>query len=112
MESYKVYVKTGEAGHITAINSSVFLGDVSGLVQIDEGVGDKYHHAQGNYLAGPLMTADGLCAYKLQNGAPALRGAADLAAERAAKTQAPTAEERLAALEEAMLAMMEADNNV
>lgn len=82
MESYKVYVKTDEAGHITAINSSVFLGDVSGWVQIDEGVGDKYHHAQGNYLAGPLMTADGLCAYKLQNGAPALRGAADLAAER------------------------------
>ena len=58
-------------------------------------------------MAKSLMTADGLCAYKLQNGAPALRGAADLAAERAAKTQTPTAEERLAALEEAMLAMME-----
>ena len=64
---YKVYIKTDENGYITAVNSSAFLEDVSGWLEIDEGYGDKYHHAQGNYFPAPLVTEDGKYRYKYVN---------------------------------------------
>lgn len=65
MQPYGVYVKTDEAGRIVAINSDAFLPDLEGWTKIDEGYGDKYHHAQGNYLPGPLMDERGIYRYKL-----------------------------------------------
>lgn len=65
MNPYLVYVKTDDAGRITAVNSSAFLPDASGWTQIDEGYGDRFHHAQGNYLPGPLMDERGVYRYKL-----------------------------------------------
>ena len=65
---YQVYVKTNEQNLITAINSSDFLFDVSGWVKIDEGEGDKYHHAQGNYLPKPILNEEGQLRYKLEDG--------------------------------------------
>lgn len=48
-ESCKVLVQTDDAGRVTAINSDAFVsGD--GWTQIDEGEGDRYRHAQNNYL--------------------------------------------------------------
>lgn len=70
MEEYVVYVRANEPGYITAINSSAFLNDLTGWTKIDQGIGDKYHHAQGNYLPGPLMTEGGAYRYKLVNGKP------------------------------------------
>lgn len=70
MEKYTVYVKVNESGYITAVNSSAFLNDFTGWTEIDQGQGDKYHHAQGNYLPGPLMTDGGAYRYKLVNGKP------------------------------------------
>ena len=70
MEKYTVYVKVNESGYITAVNSSAFLTDFTGWTEIDQGQGDKYHHAQGNYLPGPLMTDGGAYRYKLVNSAP------------------------------------------
>ena len=70
MEDYIVYVNTNTNGYITAVNSSAFLTDTSGWTEIDRGSGDKYHHAQGNYLPGPLMTMGGAYRYKLVNGKP------------------------------------------
>lgn len=67
---YVVYVKTNEAGCITAVHSSAFLTDLTGWTEIDSETGDKYHHAQGNYLPGPLMTEGGAYRYKLVNGKP------------------------------------------
>lgn len=67
---YIVYAKVNESGYITQINSSAFLSDLSGWTEIDCGSGDKYHHAQGNYLPGPLMTMGGAYRYKLVNGKP------------------------------------------
>ena len=64
---YIVYAKVNESGYITQINSSAFLSDLSGWTEIDCGSGDKYHHAQGNYLPGPLMTEGGAYRYKLVN---------------------------------------------
>lgn len=69
METYKVYVKTTSDGYIDDINSSCFLLDTTGWVEIDEGSGDKYHHAQGNYFDKLLRTIYGAYNYKLVNGA-------------------------------------------
>ena len=66
---YIVYVKTSN-GYIMAVNSSAFLTDTTGWVDIDSGYGDKYHHAQGNYFEKPTMTIDGIYYYKLVNGKP------------------------------------------
>lgn len=70
MEKYTVYVKVNESGYITAVNSSAFLNDFTGWTEIDQGQGDKYHHAQGNYFPLPLMTEDGAYRYKLADGKP------------------------------------------
>ena len=65
---YIVYVKTNSNGYITAINSSAFLSDTTGWIKIDEGYGDKYHHAQGNYLDKPIINERGIYCYKLVDG--------------------------------------------
>lgn len=52
-ESCKVLVQIDDAGRVTAINSDAFVsGD--GWTAIDEGEGDRYRHAQNNYLLKPL----------------------------------------------------------
>lgn len=66
-ESCKVLVQTDEAGRVTAINSDAFVsGD--GWTAIDEGEGDRFHHAQNNYLLKPLYDEHGIPRYKLQDG--------------------------------------------
>jgi hypothetical protein len=67
-EPYKVYVKTNSNGYITAVNSSAFLTDTTGWVEIDSGYGDKYHHAQGNYFPESISTDGGAYRYKLVKG--------------------------------------------
>lgn|GEM_PF-546506 len=75
--SYKVYAKTDENGVIIAVNSSAFITDTTGWTEIDEGGGDRFHHAQGNYLADGLLDERGLYNYKLIKGAPVPRTDAD-----------------------------------
>lgn len=84
MEPYKVYVKTDAAGHIVAVNSSEFLPDPTGWVEIDEGTGDRYHHAQGNYFPLPIVTDGGAYRYKLQGGAAVECTAEEIAEQEAA----------------------------
>lgn len=79
--TYKIYVKMDRRGTITAINSSAFLSDVTGWAEIDEGEGDKYHHAQNNYLPDGLMDENGIFNYKLTDGKPELRTAEEKAPE-------------------------------
>ncbi len=70
-EKYEVFVKIDEFGSIVNINSSAFLENTSGWIKIDEGAGDKYHHAQNNYLDKPLYTLEGrevVYNYKLVDG--------------------------------------------
>lgn len=78
-----VYVRTDAMGRITAINSNAFLQSLEGWTRIAEGKGDRYHHAQGNYLPGPLKDMRGLCRYKLVEGVPMERTPEELAAEEA-----------------------------
>lgn len=94
MQPYGVYIKTDDAGRIVDINSSDFLPDTSGWTLIDEGYGDKYHHAQGNYLPGALMDLRGLLRYKLVDGQIQERTAEEMDADYTEPEQAadPTAD--------------------
>ena len=65
---YIVYVKPNENSYITTVDSSAFLSDTAGWVEIDRGTGDRYHHAQGNYFETPIITEGGAYRYKLVNG--------------------------------------------
>ena len=64
----KVYAKINEQNIITDINSSIFLNSIEGYTQIDEGSGDKYAHAQGNYLEKSLVDEYGRYNYKFEDG--------------------------------------------
>ena len=66
-ESYKVYIKT-DGTDIVAVNSSAFLTDLTGWIEIDEGLGDRYHHAQGNYFDKPIVTDGGIYRFKYIDG--------------------------------------------
>lgn len=70
---YGVYVCVDDEGRITAINSDAFLTDLDGWTHIDDGDDDRCHHAQGNYLPGPLMDMRGIYRYKLVDGVPVER---------------------------------------
>ena len=106
-EQYKVYIKTDESARISEIHSSAFLVNVDSYTQIDEGAGDRFRHAQGNYLAKPLFDADGTHNYRYKNGTVREATAAEKAIERAAfPAPPPTLEQRTEAAEGALLALM------
>ena len=102
MQPYKVLVRVDDTGRVVAINSSAFITDMNGWTEIDSGWGDRYHHAQGNYLESPLTDERGLFLYKLENGKVVKRSAAEVEADYEPRQAAPTQEERLAALEDSL----------
>lgn len=55
----KVYIQHDEKNRVTNINSEIFIQDLTDWIEIDEGDGDKYAHAQGSYLEMPLIADDG-----------------------------------------------------
>jgi hypothetical protein len=69
-ENIKVYVKVDSNNVIKEINSIIFIQDLTGWIKIDEGQGDKYAHAQGNYFPQekPLSDMTGKYNYKLVDG--------------------------------------------
>ena len=99
MKPYIVYVKTNDSGHIAAVNSSAFLPDTTGWVEIDSGYGDKYHHAQGNYFPKPIITDGGAYRYKMVDGTPMECTTEEIASqEKALKpVDEPTQEDRIEA---------------
>lgn len=66
--SINVCIKINPNNHITDINSSVFIKDTSGWVIIDSGYGDKYAHAQTQYLGSPLTDENGRYKFAYING--------------------------------------------
>lgn len=101
---YEVYVKTDDNNRITAVNSSGFLADTSGWIQIDEGSGDRYYLAQGNYFDQPIRDERGIYRYKIEDGKPVERSTEEIDADYVEPEVHPTQEERIAALEEQLLA--------
>lgn len=99
MLPYKVLVRVDNIGRVVAINSSAFVTDTDGWVEIDSGWEDRHHHAQGNYLSGPLMDERGIYRYKLVDGKPAERTNEEMDADYTPPEQKPTTEQRVDALE-------------
>ena len=66
---YKVYVSL-QNGYITSINSEIFLSEeeMSTMTEIDKGQGDKYAHAQSQYLEKGLVDEQGRYNYKYVEG--------------------------------------------
>lgn len=66
---YKVYVSLQD-GYITSINSEIFLSEeeMSTMAEIDKGQGDKYAHAQSQYLEKGLVDELGRYNYKYVEG--------------------------------------------
>ena len=55
----KVYIKINERKEIINVNSSIFIEDTTGWIEIDEGFGDKYAHAQTQYFDEPITNEEG-----------------------------------------------------
>lgn len=67
---YKVYVKLNEDKCITLIDSEIFLTneEIQTMTEIDKGQGDKYVHAQSQYLEKGLIDEHGRYNYKYVEG--------------------------------------------
>lgn len=79
----KVYVQTDERNRIIRCEGGYTTPtDLSGWVQIDEGVGDRFNLCQSNYFPSGRYTSDGIPLYKLQDGKPVERTQAELDADR------------------------------
>ena len=64
----KVLIKTNEKDEITEIGSTIFIQDTNGYTEIDQGSGDRYVHAQGNYLSNSIIDEEGSFRYVYKDG--------------------------------------------
>lgn len=60
----KVYIKLDSNKILREVNSSIFIRDSTDWIVIDEGVGDKFSHAQSQYLTKGLVDEKGRYNYK------------------------------------------------
>jgi hypothetical protein len=100
-----VYAKINSSNDIIVVESgdSESLADTAEWVKIDEGIGDKYHHPGAHYFSKPYIITPGIYRYQWINFAVYEKTDAEIAAEEATlPTSAPTADERLSALESAL----------
>lgn len=112
IKPFGVLVRTDSKNRVTAINSSGFV-EGSSWTQIDEGYGDKYHHAQSNYLPMPLTDERGVYRYKLVGGLVAQRTQAEMDADFDALPAPPlTTEERVNNVEQRTDALESANDDL
>ena len=66
----RVYINKDSENNITSINSNIFLSqeEMDSMTEIDQGQGDKYAHAQGQYLEKGLVDEHGRYNYKYVEG--------------------------------------------
>lgn len=69
MNEYKIYVSLQD-GYITSINSEIFLSqeEMDTMTEINQGQGDKYAHAQSQYLEKGLVDEHGRYNYRFLEG--------------------------------------------
>lgn len=96
-----VYIRTDDQGRVIGINSDAFLPATDGWQKVDEGHGDKFHHAQGNYLDESLTDENGVFRFKLKNGKVTKRTKKEMEADVQAQPVQPTDRERIEELEQA-----------
>lgn len=79
----KVYIQTDTEGRILCCEGGYTTpSDLTGWIEIDEGVGDKYNLCQSHYFDGGLYTMDGISRYKWDGSAAVLRTEAELEEDR------------------------------
>jgi hypothetical protein len=97
----KVYIKTNSNNCVVDINSDEFLSDTANWIQIDEGIGDKYSYAQGNYFSKPLTEEHGVFLYKRVSGVVSERTTDEIQADiNAIPVSEPTESQRLSTTED------------
>lgn len=66
----RVYINKDSKNNITSINSEIFLSqeEIQTMTEIDKGQGDRYAHAQGQYLEKGLVDEKGRYNYKFVEG--------------------------------------------
>lgn len=101
-QPYKVLVRVDAAGRVVEINSSAFVQDTEGWMEIDSGWSDRYHHAQGNYLPSALADPRGLYRYKLVDGHIVPRTVEEIEGDYVPPVQVSTVEDRLKLIEAAI----------
>ena len=99
MQPHRVLVRVDDSGRVTDINSSAFVFDTDGWMEIDSGYGDRYHHAQNNYLPAPLMDDRRIYRWKLEDGKPVERSQQEMDADYVPPEVKPTDAERISQLE-------------
>lgn len=105
MKPHIVYAKVDGTQRIIDVNSSVFLTDLTGWMEIDRGYGDKYRHAQGNYFDKFIFDNRGIWRYKLEDGKVMERTKAEMDADYASRPAPPPSDkERIKALEDQLAA--------
>lgn len=57
---YIVYIKVDSNNNVIAVDSSAFLSDTVGWIEVDRGESDTYYHAQSHYLSDILMSDNGV----------------------------------------------------
>ena len=111
MNEYKVYVSL-QNGYITSINSEIFLTqeEISTMTEIDQGQGDKYAHAQSQYLEKSLYDELGRYNYKYIDGAVVEIAEEDKPTPTTPKKE-PTEQERINAQLMLQIAQLKAQVN-
>ena len=66
----RVYINKDSKNNITSINSEIFLSqeEIQTMTEIDKGQGDRYAHAQSQYLEKGLVDEQGRYNYKFVEG--------------------------------------------
>lgn len=110
-DEYKVYVSLQD-GYITSINSDIFLSEeeIQTMTEIDKGQGDKYAHAQGQYLEKGLVDEHGRYNYKYVEGKVVEVAEADKPTIEEPKAE-PTEQERINAQLMLQIAQLKAQMN-
>jgi hypothetical protein len=109
-QPYIVYIKPDAKNRITAVDSSAFIANVDGWIEIGRGFDDKHHHAQGNFFPMPIYDERGICRYLFTPDAETLwreRTQEEMDADWEEPVPEPDQTERIEALE-AQLAAYEA----
>ena len=111
MNEYKVYVSL-QNGYITSINSEIFLSqeEMNAMTEIDQGQGDKYAHAQSQYLEKGLVDEQGRYNYKFVEGKVVEIAEGDKPTPTAPKKE-PTEQEKINAQLMLQIAQLKAQVN-
>lgn len=81
-EKSKVYVQINSQNLILRCEGGYTTPeDLTGWIQIDEGIGDRYSLCQSHYFEDGLYTEDGIPHYQLVDGAPLLRTEEEIQAD-------------------------------